>query len=97
MKTKSLLLAFAPVVLASAFSSAMAAEPENKPEAGEAIQTQAPALTLEGAKAAARGRAAIFVCPDRPPLPEQGRLWPQPARIGYSANSLRQTHAGFHN
>jgi outer membrane receptor protein involved in Fe transport len=42
MKTKSLLLAFAPVVLASAFSPAMAAEPASPPEAGETIQTQAP-------------------------------------------------------
>jgi outer membrane receptor protein involved in Fe transport len=42
MKTKSLLLAFAPVVLASAFGSARAAEPENKPDASEVIQTQSP-------------------------------------------------------
>jgi outer membrane receptor protein involved in Fe transport len=41
MKTKSLLLAFAPVVLASAFSPAQAAEPGSKPDAGEVIQTQA--------------------------------------------------------
>jgi outer membrane receptor protein involved in Fe transport len=40
MKMKSLLLAFAPVVLVSAFSSAKAAEAENKPEAGEVVQTQ---------------------------------------------------------
>ncbi len=43
MKTKSLLLAFAPVVLASMFSPVLAAEPEGQPAAGEAIQTQAPA------------------------------------------------------
>ena len=43
MKTKSLLLAFAPVVLASAFSAANAAEVENTAASGEAIQTQSPA------------------------------------------------------
>jgi len=41
MNKKSLLLAFAPVVLVSAFSSAEAAQPDGKPEAGEVIRTQA--------------------------------------------------------
>ena len=54
MKTKSLLLAFAPVVLVSAFSSATAAEPEpeREPEASEVIQTQAQAPAARTAGAA---------------------------------------------
>lgn len=45
LKTKSLLLAFAPVMLVTAFTSAQAAEPENGADDSAVIQTQAAGQT----------------------------------------------------